>query len=93
MFENGVLRKIFGSRGDEVTGRRRTLHNEELYSFYSLPNVIRVMKSRRVRWARYVARMEGIIYAYKVLVGKPEGKRLLGRPRRRWENNIKIDLK
>ena len=70
----------------------RKLHNEELSDLYSLPNIVRVVKSRRMRWAGHVARMgegEGV---YRVLVGKPEGKRLLGRPRRRWEDNIKMDL-
>jgi len=83
LFENRVLRKIFGPRRDEVTGEWRRVHNEELNDLYSSPNIVRVIKSRRMRWARHVARMgrgEGV---YRVLVGKPEGRRPLGRPRRR----------
>jgi hypothetical protein len=71
-----------------VTGEWRKLHNEELNDLYSLPNIVRVVKSRRMRWAGHVAR----IGVHRVLVGKPEGKRALGRPRRKWEDNIKIDL-
>ena len=80
VFENRVLR-IFGPRRDEVTGEWRKLHNEELSNLYCSPNIVRVIKSRRMRWAGHVARMakRGI---YRVLVGKPEGKRPLGRPRR-----------
>ena len=84
VFENMVLRRIFGPRRDEVTGEWRRLHNEELNGLYSSPNVVRVIKSRRMRWAGHVARMGEGRGAYKVLVGKPEGKRPLGRPRRRW---------
>ena len=85
LFENRVLRRVFGPKRDEVTGEWRKLHNEKLSDLYCLPNIVRVVKSRRMRWAGHVARMG-------VLVGKPEGKRPLGRPRRRWEDNIKMDL-
>jgi len=91
VFENGVLR-VFGPRRDEVTGEWRKLNNEELSDLYSLPNIARVVKSRRMRWAGHVARMGEGIGVYRVLVGKPEGKRPLGRPRRRWQDNIKMDL-
>ena len=92
MFENRVLRKVFGPKRDEVTGERRKLHNEELNDLYSLPNIVRVVKSRRMRWAEHVARMGEDRGVHRVLVGKPEGKRALGRPRHRWEDNIKMDL-
>ena len=92
VFENRVLRRIFGSRRDGVTGEWRKLHNEELNSLYSSPSIVRVIKSRRMRWAGRVARMEEGRGVHKVLVGKPEGKRPVGRPRRRWEDNIKMDL-
>jgi len=88
-----VLRRVFGSKKDEVTGEWRNLHNEELRDLYSLPNIVRVVKSRRMRWAGHVAHMGEGRGVYRVLVGKPEGKRPLGRPRRRWEDNIKIDLR
>ena len=87
-----VLRGIFGPRRDEVTGEWRRLHNEELNDLYSSPNIVRVIKSRRMRWAGNVARMGEERGAYRVLVGKPEGKRPLGRPRLRWVDNIRIDL-
>ena len=93
MFESKVLRKVFGAKKDEITGEWRKLHNTELHALYSLPNIIRSLKSRRLRWAGHIARMEQSRNAYRVLVGKPEGKRLLGRPRRRWEDNIKIYLR
>ncbi|KAJ4446958.1 hypothetical protein ANN_13660 [Periplaneta americana] len=93
VFENKVLRKIFGAKRDEVTGEWRKLHNTELHALYSSPNIIRNIKSRRLRWAGHVARMGESRNAYRVLVGRPEGKRPLGRPRRRWENNIKMDLR
>jgi hypothetical protein len=92
VFENMVLRKVFGPKRDEVTGECRKLYNEELNDLYSLPNILRVVKSRRMRWAGHVARMWEDRGVHRVLVGKPEGKRSLGRPRRRWENNIKMDL-
>ena len=90
VFENMVLRRVFGPKRDEVTGEWRKLHKEELRDLYSLPNIVRVVKSR-MRWAGHVARMGGR-GVHRVLVGKPEGKRPLGRPRRRWEDNIKMDL-
>ncbi|KAJ4425576.1 hypothetical protein ANN_27771 [Periplaneta americana] len=90
VFENKVLRKIFG---DEVTGEWRKLHNTELHALYSSPDIIRNIKSRRLRWAGHVARMGESRNGYRVLVGRPEGKRPLGRPRRRWEDNIKMDLR
>ncbi|KAJ4431620.1 hypothetical protein ANN_20219 [Periplaneta americana] len=93
VFENKVLRKIFGAKRDEVTGEWRKLHNTELHALYSLPDIIRNIKSRRLRWAGHVARMGESRNAYRVLVGRPEGKRPLGRPRRRWEDNIKMDLR
>ena len=93
MFENKVLRKIFGAKRDEVTGEWRKLHNVELHILYSSPDIIRNIKSRRLRWAGHVARMGESRKAYGVLVGRPEGKRPLGRPRRRWEDNIKMDLR
>ena len=93
VFENRVLRRIFGPKRDEVTGEWRRLHNEELYAVYSSPNIIRVIKSRRLRWAGHVACMGERRGAYRALVGKPEGRRPLGRPRRRWEDNIKMDLR
>jgi len=92
VFENMVLRRIFGLRRDEVTGEWRRLHNEKLNDLYSSPNIVRVIKSRRMRWARYVARMGEERGVYRVLLGKPEGRRPLGRPRLRWMGNIRIDL-
>ncbi|KAJ4429997.1 hypothetical protein ANN_22201 [Periplaneta americana] len=93
VFENKVLRKIFGAKKDEVTGEWRKLHNTELHALYSSPDIIRNIKSRRLRCAGHVARMGESRNAYRVLVGRPEGKRPLGRLRRRWEDNIKMDLK
>ena len=87
-----VLRRIFGTKRDEVTGEWRKLHNEELNDLYCPPNIVRLMKSRRMRWAGHVARMGERRGVYRILVGKPEGKRQLGRPRRRREGNIKIDI-
>jgi hypothetical protein len=92
VFENRVLRRVFGPKRDEVTGEWRKLHNEELNDLHSLPNIVRVVKSRRMRWAGHVARMGEDRSVYRMLVVKPEGKRPLGRPRRRWEDNIKMDL-
>ena len=89
MSEKRVLRRIFGSKRDEVTGEWRKIHNEVLNDLHYLPNIFRVIKSRRMRWAGHVARMEERRGVYRVLVGKPEAKRPLGRPRRRWEDNIK----
>jgi hypothetical protein len=86
VFENRVLKRIFGPKRDEVTVEWRKLHSEELHNLYSSPDIIRHVKSRRMRWAGHVARMGEERKAYKVLVGKPEGKRPLGRPRRRWED-------
>jgi hypothetical protein len=90
VFENRVLRRIFRPKRDEVTGEWRKLHNEELH--YSSPSIIRIIKSRRIRWAGHVARMGEKRNAYRLLVGKPEGKRPLGRSRRRWVDNIRMDL-
>jgi hypothetical protein len=92
VFENRVLRQVFGPKRDEVTGEWRKLHKEELNDPYSLPNIVQVVKSRRMRWAEHVARMGEDRGVDRVLVGKPEEKRPLGRPRRRWEDNIKMDL-
>jgi len=92
VFENRVLRRVFGPKRDEVTGEWRKLHNEELGDVYSLSNIVRVVKSRRMRWAGHVACMGERRGVHRVIVGKPEGKRPLGRPRRRWEDNIKMDL-
>jgi hypothetical protein len=86
VFENRVLRRIFGPKRDEVRGVWRKLHNEELHILYSSPNIIRQIKSRRMRWA-------GERNVYRFLMGKPEGKRPLGRPRRRWEDGIRMDLR
>jgi hypothetical protein len=88
MFENMVLRRIFGPSREEVTGEWRRLHNEELNDLYSSPNIARVIKSRRMRWPGHVARTGEERGVYRVLVGKPEGKRPLGRPRRRWVDNM-----
>ena len=92
MLENVVLRRIFGPRRDVVTGEWRRLHNEDLNDLYSSPNIVRVIKSRRIRLAGHVALMGEERVVYRVLVGKPEGKRPLGRPRRRWVDNIRMDL-
>jgi hypothetical protein len=89
VFENRVLRGIFGSKKDEIAGEWRKLHNEELDDLYCSPNIVRVTKSR-IRWVGHVARMAERRSVYRVLVGKPEGQSPLGRPRRRWEDNIKM---
>jgi len=88
-----VLRRIFGPKRDEVTGEWRKLHNEELNNLYSSPSIVQVIKSRRMRWAGHVARMGEGKGVYKVLMGKSEGRRPLGRPRHRWEDNIRMDLR
>ena len=87
-----MLRRVFGPKRDEVTGEWRKLHNEELSDLYSLLNIGRVVKSRRMRWAEHVARMGKRRDVHRVLVGEPERNRPLGRPRRRWEDIIKMDL-
>jgi hypothetical protein len=92
VFENRVLRRIFGPKRDGVMGGWRKMHNEELHNFYSSTSIIRIIKSRRMRWAGHVARMGEKRKVYRLLVRKPEGKRPLGRPRCRWIDNIKIDL-
>ena len=86
------VRSIFGPRRDEVTGEWRRLHNEALNDLYCSPNIVRVIKWRRMRWAGHVARMSEERGVYRVLVGKPEGKRPVGKPRRRWADNIRMDL-
>jgi hypothetical protein len=91
VFENRVLRRIFGPTRDEVRGDWRKLHNGELHNLYSSPDIIRQIKSRRMRLAGHVALVGEGRNFYGVLVGKPKGKRPLGRPRRRWENGIKMD--
>jgi hypothetical protein len=92
MFEKRVLRRIFGPKRDKVTGEWRTLHNEDLHDLYSLPSIIRIIKLRRMRWAGHAARMGEKRSVYRLLVGKPEGRRPLGRPRHRWVDNIRMDL-
>jgi hypothetical protein len=88
VFENRVLRRVFGPKRDEVIGEWRKLHNEQLNNLYSSPSIVRVVKSRRMRWAGHVARMGEERGVHRVLLGKPEGKRPLGSPRHRWEDNI-----
>jgi hypothetical protein len=93
VFENRVLRRIFEPKRDEVTGEWRKLHNEELNDHYCSPSIVRRMiKSRRMRWVGHIERIGERRDVCKGLVGKPEGKRPLGRPRRRWEDDIKMDL-
>jgi len=89
---NGVLRRIFGPKRDEVTGECRKLHNDELNCLYPSPNILRVIKSRRIRWVGHVARMGEGRGVYTVFMGKHEGKRPMGKPRGIWEDNIKMDL-
>jgi hypothetical protein len=92
VFENRVMRRIFGPKRDEATGEWRKLNNEELRDLYSSRSIIRIIKARRMRWAGHVVRMGEKRNAYRLLVGKPEGKRPPGRPRRRWVDNIRMDL-
>jgi hypothetical protein len=92
VFLNRVLRRIFGLKRDEVTGEWRKLHNEELHDLYSSRSIIRILQARRMRWVGHVARMGEKRNAYRLLVGKPEGRRPLGRPRHRWLENIRMDL-
>jgi hypothetical protein len=93
VFENRVLRRIFVPKRYEVVGGWRKLHDEELHDLYSSPSIIRVIKSKRRIWAGYVARIEAKRNAYSILAGKPEEQRQLGTPRRRWVDNIKMDLR
>jgi hypothetical protein len=92
VFENRVLRRIFGPKRDEVTGEWRKMHNEELHDLYSSPSTIRMLRSRTMRWAGHVARMGEKRNRYRILVGKPEERRPLGRPRHRWVDNIRMNL-
>jgi len=92
VFENMVLRRTFGPTRDEITGEWRRLNNEELNDLYCSPNIVRVIKSRRMKWAGHVARMGEERGVYRILVGKPEGRKPLGRPRRRWVDNIRMAL-
>ena len=92
VFENRILRRIFGTKRD-ANGVWRRLHNEELNSLYSLPNILRVIKSTRLRWAGHIARMDEGKGAFKIFTGKPTGKTHLGRPKRRYKDNIRIDVK
>jgi hypothetical protein len=92
LFENRVLRRIFGPKRDEVSGDWRNLHDEELHNLYTSPNIFRMTKSSSMRWTGHVARM-GERNSYRILVGKPEGRRPLGRPRRRWVDNIKMVIR
>jgi hypothetical protein len=92
VFENRVLRRIFGPKRDGMMGGWRKLHNEELHNLYSSPSIIRIIKSRRIRWAGHVAQMGEKRNVYRLSVAKPEGKRPVGRPRHRWIDNIKMDL-
>jgi hypothetical protein len=88
VFANRVLRRIFWPKRDDVTGEWRKLHNEELHDLYSLPAILRVIKPRRMKWAGHVARIREERVVYRVMAGKPEGKRPLGGPTRRWDYNI-----
>jgi hypothetical protein len=93
VFENMLLRRIFGPKRNEETRVRRKLHNEELHRLYSLPNIIRIIKSVRMRWTGYVARVGEKRNTYRILVGKPEGKSTLGRSICSWVDKIKMDLR
>jgi hypothetical protein len=93
VFGEYCVRRIFGHKKDEVTGEWRRIHNKELYALYSSPHITRVIKSKRLRWIGHLARMGESRGAYRILVGKPEGSKPLERPRHRWEDNIKIDLR
>jgi hypothetical protein len=93
VFQNRVLRRIFGPKRNEITREWRRLSNKQLYALYSSPDIIRITKSRRLRWAGHVARLRVMRGTYRVLVGKSEGRRPLQRPRRRWQDNIKMDLR
>jgi hypothetical protein len=93
VFENRVLRRIFGPKRNEVTGEWKKLHSEELHNLYSSANIIRQIKSRRMRWAGHVARMGEDREVYRVLVGKLEGKRSFGGPKRRWEDGIRMNVR
>jgi len=92
VFENRVLRRIFVPKRDKVTGEWRKLHNEELNDLYSSLSIIQVIKSRRMRWSGHIAHLGESRGVYRVLVGNPKGRRPLGKPRCRWEDNIKMDL-
>jgi len=92
VFENRVLRRTFGPLGDNVTGEWKKLHNEELNDLYFAPNIFWVINSRKIKWTGLVERMRESRGIYRLLVGKPEGMRPLGRPRHSWEDNTKMDL-
>jgi hypothetical protein len=93
VFKNRALRRIFGPKRDELTGGWRKLNNKELHGLYSSPSIVRVIKARRMRWAGHVARTGEVRGVYNLMVGKPEGRKPLGRPGRRWEDNINMDLR
>jgi hypothetical protein len=93
IFENRILRRIFGPRRQEVAGVWRRLHNKELHNLYASPDIIRVIKSKRMRWKKHVSHIGDMRNAYSILVGKPERKKPLGRTCRRWKNYIRVDLR
>jgi hypothetical protein len=93
VFENSILRRIFGSKKNEVTESWRKLHDEELHNLYSSQNIVKVVRLRRMTWVGYVVPMGETRSAFRILVGKPEGKRPLRRPMHKWEGNIKMDLR